>query len=92
MCINRYMITISVCVKRRKTNTKNRRDRTGNNSCNPERVSMSNEPPVDHDRRNHRKANKTICVFMVSLPTLFVCLLSKMPTLTFLWSFCLQHR
>ena len=71
MCINRYIITISVSVKRRKTNTKNRRDRTGNNSCNPECASM--QMPVDHDRRNHRKAKKTICVFRVSLPTLFVC-------------------
>ena len=73
MCINRYIITISVCVERRKTNTKNRRDQTGNNSGNPERVSMPNEPPVDHDRRNHRKAKKTICVFRVSLPTLLFC-------------------
>ena len=72
MCINRYIITISVCVKRRKTNTKNRRDRTGNNSGNPECVSM--QMPVDHDRRNHRKAkqkNQYVCLGFPYLPYLF---------------------
>ena len=47
--------TIIVCVVRRKTDAKKKGDRTGNNSSNPE--------PVDHDRRNDRKAKKqNMCV------------------------------
>ena len=54
---------IIMIIKRRKKKTKNSQDRTGNNSGNPERVSMPNEPPVDCDTRNDRKANKqNMCV------------------------------
>ena len=56
-------IVIIIFFKRRKKNTKNSQDRTENNSGNPERVSMTNEPPVDYDTRNDRKANKqNMCV------------------------------
>ena len=48
---------------RRKTNTKNRRDQPGNDSGNHQRASMPNEPPVDYDRKNGRKAKqKNMCV------------------------------
>jgi hypothetical protein len=47
-------IVIIIFFKRRKKNTNNSQDRTENNSGNPEGVSMTNEPPVDYDR----KANK----------------------------------
>ena len=53
-------IVMIMIIKRRKTNTENSQDRTGNNSGNPEPVSM---PNVDYDTRNDRKANKqNMCV------------------------------
>lgn len=44
------IIPIIVCDMKRKTNTKNRRDQTGNNSGNPQHVSRLNEHRVDYGK------------------------------------------